>query len=441
MWHGLEARSTLRRASWRLTNFGGPCAFLAGVAGLSRSRPVLAGAAGPRHGRNYGTALTVTTGATISGAYGMSVRNLAGTGALTITANGDVTGTTGSGIVAKNSSAGTDLTVTTAAGTTVHGGSYGIDAYTLGSGALTINAQGNVTGKSNFNGLSISRGIFARNVGTALSVTTGAGTTVIGIEGIAANNFGAGAVTVTVNGDVTGIFGGGIDVSNSSAGTSLTVTTGVGTTVSGRYSGISALSDGTGALTITVNGNVTGTVRPGIYAQSSVGPISICIAATGTVSGAADYGIQAVGRPATVTVAGTVNGGASGAIQFDQTGAFANRLELVTGAAKSVTDPRSELGFRTDKSYAMQDGIFTLRGRLAWAHDDDTNRAIGATFQTLPGASFVVNGAAQAADSALVTASVEKKWLTGWSAAAAFEGEFSQVTTSYAGKRVVRYAW
>ena len=166
MWHGLEARSTLRRASWRLTNFGGRGTFLAGVAGLSRSRPVLAGAAGPRHGRNYGTALTVTT----------------------------------------------------AAGTTVHGGSYGIDAYTLGSGALTINAQGNVTGKSNFNGLSISRGIFARNVGTALSVTTGAGTIVCG-----------------------------------------------------RYSGISALSDGTGALTITVNGNVTGTVRPGIYAQSSVG--------------------------------------------------------------------------------------------------------------------------------------------------------------------------
>ena len=63
------------------------------------------------------------------------------------------------------------------------------------------------------------------------------------------------------------------------------------------------------------------------------------------MSGAADYGIQAVGRPATVTVAGTVNGGAGGAIQFDQTGAFANRLELVTGAAKSVTDPRSELGF------------------------------------------------------------------------------------------------
>jgi uncharacterized protein with beta-barrel porin domain len=117
-----------------------------------------------------------------------------------------------------------------------------------------------------------------------------------------------------------------------------------------------------------------------------------------------------------------------------------NTFALAYGA-KSVTDPRSELGFRADKSFAMPDGVLTLRGRLAWAHDYDPNRSIGATFQTLPGASFVVNGAAQASDSALVTASAEKKWTNGWSAAATFEGEFSQVTSSYAGKGVVRYAW
>jgi uncharacterized protein with beta-barrel porin domain len=85
--------------------------------------------------------------------------------------------------------------------------------------------------------------------------------------------------------------------------------------------------------------------------------------------------------------------------------------------------------------------VLILRSRFAWAHDLDPDRSIAATFQTLPGASFVVNGAGQAADSALVTASVEKKWLTGWSAAATFEGEFSSVTASYAGKGVVRYAW
>jgi uncharacterized protein with beta-barrel porin domain len=117
-----------------------------------------------------------------------------------------------------------------------------------------------------------------------------------------------------------------------------------------------------------------------------------------------------------------------------------NNFALAYGA-KSVTDPRSELGFRTDKSFAMPDGVLTLRGRLAWAHDYDTDRSIGATFQSLPGASFVVNGAAQASDSALTTASIEMKWRNNWSVAATFEGEFSSVTNSYAGKGVVRYQW
>jgi uncharacterized protein with beta-barrel porin domain len=110
-------------------------------------------------------------------------------------------------------------------------------------------------------------------------------------------------------------------------------------------------------------------------------------------------------------------------------------------AAKDVTASRSELGLRSDRSFAMQNAILTLRGRLAWAHDFNTDRNIQAVFQTLPGASFVVNGAAQAHDSALTTASAEMKRLNGFSLAATFEGEFSGVTTSYAGKGVARYAW
>ena len=86
-------------------------------------------------------------------------------------------------------------------------------------------------------------------------------------------------------------------------------------------------------------------------------------------------------------------------------------------------------------------GILTLRTRFAWAHDYNPNRLAAATFQALPGTSFVVNGAAQASDSALTTASVEMNWRNGWSAAATFEGEFSNVTSSYAGKGVVRYQW
>ncbi len=46
----------------------------------------------------------------------------------------------------------------------------------------------------------------------------------------------------------------------------------------------------------------------------------------------------------------------------------ANTFALAYGA-KNVTATRSELGLRADKSFAMQDGVFTLRGRAAWAHD------------------------------------------------------------------------
>ena len=50
----------------------------------------------------------------------------------------------------------------------------------------------------------------------------------------------------------------------------------------------------------------------------------------------------------------------------------------LTYAAKDVTTPRSELGLRSDRSCAMKDGIFTLRGRAAWAHDFNTDRNVAA---------------------------------------------------------------
>jgi uncharacterized protein with beta-barrel porin domain len=108
---------------------------------------------------------------------------------------------------------------------------------------------------------------------------------------------------------------------------------------------------------------------------------------------------------------------------------------------KNVTAPRTELGLRSDKSFAVNDALLTLRGRAAWAHDFNTDSAASATFQALPGASFVVNGAAAAHDAALTTASAEMKWPNGVSLAATFEGEFSAVTRSYAGKGVASYRW
>lgn len=110
-------------------------------------------------------------------------------------------------------------------------------------------------------------------------------------------------------------------------------------------------------------------------------------------------------------------------------------------AAKDVTSTRTELGLRADRSFAAGSGVVTLRGRVAWAHDFNPDRTVGAVFQALPGSAFVVNGAALARDSALTTTSVQMNWMNGWSASATFEGEFSNVTRTYAGKGVVRYSW
>ncbi|WP_271584885.1 autotransporter outer membrane beta-barrel domain-containing protein [Bradyrhizobium sp. CCBAU 45389] len=126
---------------------------------------------------------------------------------------------------------------------------------------------------------------------------------------------------------------------------------------------------------------------------------------------------------------------------YSETSLNGGGLFALNYAAQSLTDTRSELGLRTDKSYAMQNGVLTLRGRAAWAHDYNPSRAVTALFQTLPGTSFIVNGARVDADSALVSASAEMKWLSGFSIAGTFDGEFSGNVTSYSGKGVFKYSW
>jgi uncharacterized protein with beta-barrel porin domain len=109
--------------------------------------------------------------------------------------------------------------------------------------------------------------------------------------------------------------------------------------------------------------------------------------------------------------------------------------------AKTVTATRTEFGLRGDKSWAVAEGLLTLRGRAAWAHDYNSDRNVAAVFQSLPGSSFVVNGARAARNAALTSASAEMSFNGGWSVATTFEGEFSDVSRSFAGKGALRYAW
>jgi uncharacterized protein with beta-barrel porin domain len=110
-------------------------------------------------------------------------------------------------------------------------------------------------------------------------------------------------------------------------------------------------------------------------------------------------------------------------------------------ASRDVTTVRSEIGVRADKSFALQSALMTLRSRAAWAHYFDESRALTANFQTFAAPAFVVTGADQARNTALVSASADLKWMNGISIAGVFEGEFSGQTRGYAGKGIARYQW
>lgn len=138
-------------------------------------------------------------------------------------------------------------------------------------------------------------------------------------------------------------------------------------------------------------------------------------------------------------VAGQVN--VIGLPSYSEQVLSGSSLFALNYSSKNATDTRTEVGVHTDKSMALANTVLTLRSQLAWVHDYNPDRTAVATFQTLPGFNFVVNGAAQASDGARVAFGADLKWLNGWSASAAFEGEFSNVSQSYAGKAAVRYAW
>ena len=61
----------------------------------------------------------------------------------------------------------------------------------------------------------------------------------------------------------------------------------------------------------------------------------------------------------------------------------ANTFALAYGS-RSVTATRSELGLRADKSFAMTNAILTLRGRAAWAHDFNPDRAVAPPSRRCP---------------------------------------------------------
>jgi autotransporter-associated beta strand protein len=126
---------------------------------------------------------------------------------------------------------------------------------------------------------------------------------------------------------------------------------------------------------------------------------------------------------------------------YTETDGIANGFALAFGS-RDATDTRSELGTRFDRVLAVySNAVLALRGRVAWAHDWVSDATLVPAFQALPGASFIVNGATPAKNSALTSAGAELRLANGVTVLAKFDGEFASHSSTYAGTGTFRYRW
>ena len=114
----------------------------------------------------------------------------------------------------------------------------------------------------------------------------------------------------------------------------------------------------------------------------------------------------------------------------------------LTYNARNASDTRSELGARFDRLILLNwNAALALRGRVAWAHDWISDPNLLPSFEALPGASFIVQGATPAKNAALTSAGAELRLVNGVSLLGKFDGEFAAHSQTYAGTGTLRYVW
>ncbi|QFP65854.1 autotransporter outer membrane beta-barrel domain-containing protein [Brucella anthropi] len=243
---------------------------------------------------NDGTgSVAITSNGRTTGTEGIYVTNY-GTGSTTVTSSGTVTGTSGDAIYASNEVNATDLIVSQTGGT-ISGADNGIHTVHGGVGATVIGVAGEVNGAGD-------NGVWALNSSSAtnITITQDADSTITGYtHGIRADNWGTGAVTITTAGIVNQTQTGatnndtyGVYAYNDVSATDISLIQ-TGGSVSGNWFGMYANNRGTGTTTIVSSGNVTATVRAGLYAFNASTAKDLVIQQTsGSVKGGT-YGVFA----------------------------------------------------------------------------------------------------------------------------------------------------
>ncbi len=105
------------------------------------------------------------------------------------------------------------------------------------------------------------------------------------------------------------------------------------------------------------------------------------------------------------------------------------------------TDTRSELGAHFDNVQVIGAMPVIFRATAAWAHDWLSNQSATGIFQATPGSGFTIPGSAIPPNSALASLEAEMRLAARWSLAARIDGQFANISQTYAGTATLRYAW
>ncbi|MDC1455900.1 hypothetical protein N8338_02385, partial [Amylibacter sp.] len=200
-----------------------------------------------------------------------------------------------------------------------------------------------------------------------------------GDDGIFAQNYGSGALSITTTGKTTGTKGDGIYAYNSSESTGdLTIITaetsgGIATEVFGGDNGIYAWDRGIGDLNITTSGTTTGENGDGIYAwKDTSGALSITTNGTTTGGLRGIYAYNETGTSSLTIIAVNTYGGeyTEDDIEANKDGIHANNLGsgalsiTTTGKTTGGDDGIDADNFGTDLTInavtttGKRDGIF-----------------------------------------------------------------------------------
>ena len=251
--------------------------------------------------------ISITTLAVTGTDRGIDARNYTG-GSITVTANGAVsataTGAKDAGISTYDDVNGGVILVTLGSSGSAQG-NYGIYSYSKGSGNVTINASGAVTGIGK-SGVHVNK-LNSGHIVISVDDVTGAG------HGVLVTNVGFGLASLTVNGDVTAsgdLAGHGIMISGGTNAGNISVDLKTGSTVTGKVAGLALSSSSAGDIALTSSAAITGGTDGIRVMSDGTGDISLTLSGN-VVAGSEGIGIDTKVSTGTATIvlhSGTIGG-------------------------------------------------------------------------------------------------------------------------------------